>query len=119
MRVPKRPTTNEETTALFVRLPRDAAAALDRAAFETKTAKRELVTRLVTQHLGDGTQLGRHEFRPAIAADVLTLAEVAELLQVDEDVVAKLAGSGELPGRQIDGAWRFARAAILDWLSAA
>ncbi len=48
---------------------------------------------------------------------MLTLEEVAELLSVEPEAVAALASSGELPGRRIAGAWRFARAAVLDWLA--
>jgi len=60
--------------------------------------------------------IGRHAFRP-FEPDVLTLEEVAELLCVEPDAVADLASSGELPGRQIGDAWRFARSAVLDWLA--
>jgi len=60
--------------------------------------------------------IGRHAFRP-FEPDVLTLEEVAELLAVEPDAVAELAAAGELPGRKIGDAWRFARAAVLDWLA--
>ena len=63
--------------------------------------------------------LGHAAFTPAAepTGEVLTLADVAALLRVDEDAVMKLAEAGELPGRRIGGAWRFARRAILDWLA--
>jgi excisionase family DNA binding protein len=47
----------------------------------------------------------------------MTLADVAELLQADEETVAALADKGELPGRRIGEEWRFARSAVLDWLA--
>jgi excisionase family DNA binding protein len=100
---------------LYVRLPREEADRLDRAAEELRTSKRELVTRLVAQKL-DTLTVGHHEFRPAAADDVLTPAQAAELLQVEEAEVLALAEAGELPGRRIGGEWRFARAALLSWL---
>src|SRR4051794_39466406 len=106
--------------ALYVRLPSAAADRLDRAAFERKVPKQDLVAELVTHHLADprrvtvelpedGVTVGRHDFRPA---EVLTPAGAAELLQVAEDAVLRLAEDGELPARRIDGEWRFARVAL-------
>jgi excisionase family DNA binding protein len=114
----------EDTTPLFVRLPRREADLLDRVAFEGKVSKRELVTSLVQRYLGEerpvtpGLELGRHHFRPAEAPDVLTLEQAAALLQVDAARIAALAEAGELPGRRIGGDWRFPRAALLEWLAA-
>ena len=122
---------DEEVAAVFVRVPRDAAEKLDRVAYESGAPKREIVARLLTDHLDgtttppeplrlparDGMALGRHAFRPVEQPEVLTLAQAAELLQVGEDTVRELAESGELPGRAVGGEWRFARAALLAWLS--
>ena len=49
---------------------------------------------------------------------MLTLAQAAALLQVDERVVRAAASAGELPARKLGREWRFSRAAILDWLAA-
>jgi len=38
-------------------------------------------------------------------------------LQVDEDVVIEMAESGALPARKLGADWRFARAALVAWLS--
>jgi excisionase family DNA binding protein len=65
---------------------------------------------------GDLT-IGRHSFRPR-NLEVLTPEDAAELLQVDPDVVLDLARAGTLPGRELGGEWRFARAALLEWLGA-
>ncbi len=116
----------EDTTPLFVRLPRREADLLDRVAFVGKISKRELVTSLVQRYLDedDGKPkppelvLGRAHFRPAESHDVLTLEQAAALLQVDPAEVAALAEAGELPGRRIGGDWRFPRAALLEWLAA-
>jgi excisionase family DNA binding protein len=61
--------------------------------------------------------VGHHSFRPAELPDVLTPAQAATLLQVDEDAVLALAEDGTLPGRRIGEEWRFARAALVAWLS--
>jgi excisionase family DNA binding protein len=61
--------------------------------------------------------VGHHAFRPAELPDVLTPAQAAALLQVDEDAVLALAADGTLPGRRIGDQWRFARAALVAWLA--
>jgi excisionase family DNA binding protein len=61
--------------------------------------------------------VGHHSFRPAELPDVLTPAQAAQLLQVDEDAVLALAEEGRVPGRRIGDEWRFARAALVEWLS--
>ena len=76
-------------------------------------------TRRVTiEQQSDEVAVGRAAFVPGgeSAGDVLTLPQLAGLLQVDEEVAEELARAGELPGREIAGEWRFARQAVLDWL---
>jgi excisionase family DNA binding protein len=109
----------DDTNALFVRLPRREAELLDRAAFEGRTSKRELVTAMVKRFLVEEEPdlvVGRAHFRPAEPPEVLTLEQAAELLQVEPAEVAALAEAGDLPGRRIGDAWRFPRAALLEWL---
>ena len=53
-----------------------------------------------------------------VQGDVLTLAEAARFLRVQESAVLDLAGRQELPGRQIGSEWRFHRDALADWLRA-
>src|SRR2546430_16106366 len=92
---------SEPTSPLFVRLPTASAEKLSRAAFELKTPKRELVADLVDRYLGaEEVPLGRatSELR---GPDVLTVEQIAELLQVDEKTVRSLAAKGELPGRKL------------------
>lgn len=48
----------------------------------------------------------------------MTAAEVAEFLRVPEATVLHYASRAWLPGRQIDGEWRFWRSAIEEWLRA-
>src|SRR3954453_19324880 len=115
---------------LYVRLPTDAAEKLDRAAFELRTSKQDLVAELVQSHLplaakrrvvvesmDDTLTVGHHSFVPAEALEVLTAAEAAALLRSDDETVEKMAESGELPGRKIGDEWRFARSAVLRWLA--
>jgi excisionase family DNA binding protein len=115
---------------LYVRLPTAAAEKLDRAAFELRTSKQDLVAELVESHLplagtrrvvveslDDALTVGHHSFVPTEAPEVLTLAEAAELLRADAETVAQMAEDGELPGRKLGGDWRFARSAVLGWLA--
>jgi excisionase family DNA binding protein len=118
------------SAALFVRIPQAQARALDRLAFESRRPKQAVVSDLLSRAIAtpagrrvtietlpeQATVVGRHAFR-AFEPDVLTLEEVAELLAVDPAAVAALARDGELPGRQIGEAWRFARTAVLAWLA--
>ena len=48
--------------------------------------------------------------------DVLTLEEAAAFLRVSPDAVMRLVVQQGLPGRQIEGEWRFLRNALADWL---
>jgi excisionase family DNA binding protein len=48
--------------------------------------------------------------------NVLTLEEVAEYLRLPKETIQREATRGRIPGRQIDDAWRFLKAAIDDWL---
>jgi excisionase family DNA binding protein len=129
-------------TPLYVRLPTAEAAKLDRAAFELRAAKQDLVAGLVARYVdpssaeglaelrdavGFGRQavaapeddlaVGRHQFRPAEVPEVLTLAQAAALLQVDEATLGGLAAQGEVPGRRLGDEWRFGRRALLEWLA--
>lgn len=107
----------QPTSPLFVRLPTASAERLNRAAFELKTPKRELVAALVDRYLGgDDVVIGRAATQVG-EPDVLTLGQLAELLQVDEKTVRSLAAKGDLPGRKLGRQWRFSRQAVLDWLA--
>jgi excisionase family DNA binding protein len=124
-----------DTAALFVRIPAAEAEKLDRAAFELKVPKQELVSGLVSRYVDpspdglaklrritvetadDSLTVGRHWFAPADPDEVLTIAQVADLLQAEEKVVAELARGGELPGRKVGKEWRFVRRAVLEWLA--
>lgn len=49
--------------------------------------------------------------------EVMTLAEVAEYLQLGERTVLRMVQRREIPGAKIASQWRFIRALIQDWLA--
>src|SRR3989442_15601079 len=104
----------KDRVPLFVRLPQDQAAALDRLVDATGRRKQEVVSELLGARLAVG-RIDIREDRPA--DDVLTLDEVAALLRLPVEAVRARAESGELPGRRFGEEWRFARAAVLAWLA--
>jgi len=108
---PERP-----TSALFVRLPVADAERLDRVSFELKRPKQELVAEALRSLDPERPPIGFS--RPASGSpEVLTTAQLAKLLQVEEKAVRDLARRGELPGRKIGRDWRFSRSAVIDWLA--
>jgi excisionase family DNA binding protein len=134
-RKPAKPAAREETAALYVRLPIEEAEKLDRVAYELKRPKRDVIRTLVSDHLPEipfpppshpdpftiplppPPGAGPMVYVPAPEPrEVLTLDEVAELLEADAQTIAAMAERGELPGRKIGDDWRFRRAAVLEWL---
>src|SRR6266513_903534 len=127
-----RPRRQGDETALFVRIPSAEADKLHRAANVLGAPKRELITKLVARYVDPenpatlsqlgGTEsemsVGRAWFRPAEELEILTPAQLAGLLQVDQEQVIALAEKRELPGRKVGEEWRFSREAILAWLAA-
>jgi excisionase family DNA binding protein len=138
--------SSDPTTALFVRVPAEHAERLHRAATALSVHKKDLVAGLIDRYvqpdssaaleaLGDlaaasarprrvtidledpALPLGHHAFRPHLPEEVLTAAQAAELFAVDEQAITDLAEDGSVPARKIAGQWRFARQALLDWLS--
>jgi len=107
-----------------VRLPRAEAERLDRAAARLRTSKGRIVADLLARHLEPpsgidalkGAPVGRYEFTPVHELEVLTLEQLATLLELDVEAVRALAEQGDLPGRKLGEQWRFSRAAILAWL---
>ena len=98
---------------LYVRLPEETADKLARAAVEMRTPKQNLVAHLVENHL----TVGKHEFFPNQVEEVLTPDEAADLLRSDAATVISMAEDGTIPGRKVGDEWRFARAALMRWLS--
>jgi excisionase family DNA binding protein len=126
-----RPRRRTDDTALFVRIPSTEANKLNRAADALGTPKRELIANLLARYVDpeDPAALsalggpraewgvGRHSFRPSEELEIFTPAQLAGLLQVEEELVIELAEKRELPGRKVGEEWRFSREAILAWLA--
>ena len=114
---------SDARTPLFVRLPREQAAALNRLVDATGRKKQYLVSELLADRLTPSAgpvSVGRIEVAntPDIHADeVLTLEETAVLLKLPGDAVRSRAEEGDLPGRLFGTEWRFARMAVLAWLA--
>lgn len=139
--MPKRQATEPEG-ALYVKLPANAVEKLNRAAEMLGIKKKDLVAGLVAKYVdpdtkqgrgaldamsqprrvtvamaGDGPTLGAYSFQPSDPPEVLTAAQVAELLQLGREVVLEMAEAGKLPGRKLGTEWRFSRTAIIAWLA--
>jgi excisionase family DNA binding protein len=119
-----------ERTPLYVRLPNAQAERLREAAHTLNISKQDLVSRLVAglgeaetlrrvtvETTDDHVTVGHAEFRPYDPPDVMTTAQLASWLQVDEATITELAEKNELPGRKLGDEWRFAREAIVAWLA--
>ena len=65
---------------------------------------------------GRTEQLATAEVVVTLALRVLTAAEVASVLRVDEDVIITAIGNGELPGNRIGYHWRVDQGALARWL---
>jgi hypothetical protein len=59
----KKPEQRQETSALYVRLPKAEAEKLDRAAYELRARKRDLVAGLVARYVDPSTPAGLDELR--------------------------------------------------------
>jgi excisionase family DNA binding protein len=129
--------------ALYVRLPATAVDKLDRAAEALGIHKKDLVAGLVSKYVDPdsrqgltalgalspprrvtvgnsepGPTLGAYSFQAYDPPEIMDAAQAGQFLQLDERVVLELAESGKLPGRKLGTVWRFARAALIAWLSA-
>ncbi|HMD55879.1 MAG TPA: helix-turn-helix domain-containing protein [Solirubrobacteraceae bacterium] len=109
---------SETTKALFVRLATPDADRLSKAASSSGKSKRQLVAEAVRQQLDDdgGLVVGRVALRDA-EPEVMTLAEAAALLRVEDRTLEKAAVGGQVPGLLLGGEWRFSREALLAWLT--
>jgi excisionase family DNA binding protein len=104
---------SEDRVPLFVRLPREQAAALDQLVDSTGRRKQHLVSEL----LGDQLAVGHIELAQRGDEEVLTLEEAAALLRLPVETLHASAVTGELPGRAFGEEWRFSRTALLAWLA--
>ena len=101
---------------VFIRLPSEQAAALDRLADRSGRSKQHVVSEIVGHALAQPKPaplaMGRVEVATAAdsrADEVLTLDEVASVLK-------QRAEDGDLPARRFGSEWRFSKLAVLSWL---
>lgn len=131
-------------SALYVRIPAAAVDKLDRAAEALGVHKKDLIAGLVTRYVDPDTPrgldalgalpaprrvaldggagrptLGSYSFQAYDPPEVMNAEQAARFLQVEEAVVIELAEARQLPGRKLGAAWRFSRAALVEWLSQA
>jgi excisionase family DNA binding protein len=105
----------DETAAIFARVPKAQAEKLERLSYELKQPKQAVIAGLLARYPeSSAPEVGRHSF---VASEVLTLEQLASMLQLDVDMVRGLAETGELPGRKLGDEWRFSREAVLAWLA--
>jgi excisionase family DNA binding protein len=106
----------QDRVPLFVRLPARQARSIDELVDASGRRKQDVVSDLLSDRLAVGRiDLGARTPEPS---DVLTLAELAELLRVTPARAAAHARAGDLPGRRVGREWRFSRAAVMAWLAA-
>jgi excisionase family DNA binding protein len=131
--MPKRTARTPAESALYVRLPAQAAERLDRAAEALGMRKKDLVAGLVSRYVDPDTRsglsalgtlgepghtVGAYSFQPYDPPEVMNAEQAGDFLQIDEAVVIEMAEEGKLPGRKLGKEWRFSRAALVAWLSA-
>src|SRR5260370_17128693 len=104
---------SKQRTPLFVRLPKDQAAALNRLADATGRRKQSLVSELLGDRLAAARPLavGRIEVThtPEAGDEVLTLDEAAALLKLPPDAAPPRAEEGDLPGPRLPNHWTIPR----------
>jgi len=137
-------TKRELEEALYVKLPASAATKLDRAAEVLGVRKKDLIAGLVAKYVDPDTKHGRaalgsmsqpkrisvdvSDGRPTMGTysfqaydppvpEVMNVAQLAEMLQLEPKAVLELAEAGKLPGRKLGSEWRFSRAAVVAWLA--
>ncbi len=100
-------------TALYVRIPEAQSKRIESLATELGQSKQQVVTGI----LGSGLSESTDQLEMPTTSDVLTLQQAAALLGVATEAVEDAVRKQGLPGRLIGNEWRFARQALLAWLS--
>ena len=107
----------DDRVPLFVRLPREQAAAIDRLVDSTGRRKQHLVSELLADQLAVGHIEIMEGTGSSADEEVLTAAEAAALLRLPLESLLAEAQAGAVPGRSLAGEWRFSRAGLLSWLA--
>lgn len=104
----------QDRVPLYVRLPRDQAASLDRLVEDTGFRKQQVVSDLIADRL----EVGRADLVPHTEeGGVLDLDQTSVLLRIPSEAVVEQVADHGLPGRRIGNEWRFSRAAVMRWLA--
>jgi excisionase family DNA binding protein len=106
----------DQRIPLYVRLPADQAAAIDRIVQATGIRKQQLVSDMISDHLSVG-RLEITETPASPAGEVLTVVEAARLLRVEPSVVDACIDDGGIPARRLGTEWRISRIALMEWLA--
>jgi excisionase family DNA binding protein len=106
----------DQRIPLYVRLPADQAAAIDRIVQATGIRKQQLVSDMISDHLSVG-RLEITETPVFPAGEVLTVAEAAQLLRVEPSAVDARIDDGGIPARRLGTEWRISRVALMEWLA--
>ena len=108
-------------TPLYVKLPQNAVEKLHRAAEELGIHKKDIVAGLVTKYLDPISSptptTGSYSFRPYDPPEIMNAEQAGQFLQLEKKNVVELAEAGKLPGKKLGPVWRFAREALVAWLS--
>ncbi len=112
---------SNERVPLFVRLPKQQVAALDRLADQTGRSKQHVLSEFLADRLASAAlPVGRVEVAlpPDVTGDeVLTLEEAATLFKLSPEAIQTAVENRDLPGRRFGKDWRFSRVALLTWLA--
>ena len=106
----------DQRIPLYVRLPADQAAAIDRIVQTTGIRKQQLVSDMISDHLSVG-RLEITETPTVPAGEILTVVEAAQLLRVEPSAVDARIDDGGIPARRLGTEWRIARVALMEWLA--
>jgi len=106
----------DQRIPLYVRLPADQAAAIDRIVQTTGIRKQQLVSDMISDHLTVG-RLEITETAALPAGEILTVVEAAQLLRVEPSAVEARIDDGGIPARRLGAEWRISRIALMEWLA--
>jgi excisionase family DNA binding protein len=101
---------------LYVRLPADQVAAIDRIVHTTGIRKQQLVSDMISDHLSVG-RLEITETPAVTSSEILTVVEAAQLLRVEPSAIEERIDDGGIPARRLGTEWRIWRVALMDWLA--
>jgi len=106
----------DQRVPLYVRLPAEQVAAIDRIVQTTGVRKQQLVSDMISDHLSVG-RLEITESPAFTSSEILTVVEAAQLLRVEPSAIDERIADGGIPARRLGTEWRISRVALMDWLA--